>query len=127
MSTKPGADPLIALLRPGGTLYVRTPDVASAISLARKLRFPLTFGFPAHLFDLGEPFWAGIQRWHGPSARLEVVASRPSPVETTLRQHPMRSSIAAALKWPWNVFGSHWRLVGGWEWVARRVPGDTPE
>lgn len=117
----PVLDRLIALLKPGGTLYVRTPDAAPVIVLAQKLRLSLEFGFPAHLFDLGQPFWSRIQRWSVPAARLEVVASRPSPVETTLRQHPLRSLIATALKWPWSVFGSSWRLVGGWEWVARRV------
>lgn len=114
---------LIDLLQVGGILYVRTPDVAPVVGLARRLRLPVDFGFPAHLFDLGQPFWSRIQTWNDATGKVEVLSSRPSPVETTLKHHPARTVVATAVKSPWHVIGSSWRFVGGWEWIARRVPG----
>jgi len=50
--------------------------------------------------------------------RFDVLGSRPSPVETSLRQRPARTLVAAAGKAPWHVVKG-WPFVGGWEWAAR--------
>jgi 2-polyprenyl-3-methyl-5-hydroxy-6-metoxy-1,4-benzoquinol methylase len=114
---------LIALLAPRGLLYIRTPYVAPLIARIRKVGIEIDFTFPAHLHDLGQPFWESLASRLPAAATLTVIGSRPSPVETGRRQ-PARTVAAAAMKAPWRVLGRRWPYVGGWEiaWRASARP-----
>jgi 2-polyprenyl-3-methyl-5-hydroxy-6-metoxy-1,4-benzoquinol methylase len=114
---------LVAAIAPHGLFYARTPY---AIPLTRLLpRLDLTY--PAHVHDLGSPFWNRVAETFGWPVR--VVASRPSLVAGTLTGDPLRAVAALALKWPAHVesffsprarMGRLWHLAGGWEVVLRR-------
>jgi SAM-dependent methyltransferase len=113
---------LFARLAPGGTFYARTPYVVPLMRVARLARVPFDFTFPAHLHDLGQPFWNELLEWlplPPDNVRLSQIGSRPSPLETSFGSNPMRTAVAALLKSPWRLLGSHYALVGGWEAVYR--------
>lgn len=76
--------------------------------------------FPAHIHDLGQDFWeAFIGKVVSPDD-FQLLESRPSIVESSLKDRFFRSLVAFALKAPWYVFGEHYTLVGGWEVFVRR-------
>jgi SAM-dependent methyltransferase len=107
---------LSLLMGDGALLYVRTPFVAPMLELAQRVHVHADFTFPGHLHDLGEAFWNRLLEWWTPPVdALLRVASNPSPVETNLRKHPVRTVAAAVLKAPYRALGSRWVLVGGWE------------
>ncbi|MDH4365992.1 MAG: class I SAM-dependent methyltransferase [Acidimicrobiia bacterium] len=111
---------LLQRVAPGGTIYARAPYVEPFLAVARRLGMTINFTFPAHLSDLGPAFWDGLGAWVPEVRRFEVLASRPSPVETSLRQRPARTLVAAAAKAPWHLVKG-WPFVGGWEWAARAI------
>jgi Methyltransferase domain len=102
-------------------MYARTPFV---LPIARGIR-GLDITYPAHVHDMGSLFWNGFTRTFGLDAY--IVSSRPSLVETTLRNSPVRTALAYAMKFPalieLAVFGRNrpplWSFVGGWEVVVR--------
>jgi SAM-dependent methyltransferase len=113
---------LLAQLRPGGALYARTPW---SLPLARRLgRYDL--GFPGHVHDLGGDYWQSAAGQHAKDVR--VMLSRPSIVENTLRDAPLRAAAAHLLKLPAHLEMTirprpavpRWRYVGGWEVVWQR-------
>ena len=116
---------LVSLVAPGGVLYARTPYVAPFIVATRRLRVSTDFTFPAHLHDLGQPFWDSILDRLPPELDLALIASRPSLVETGTR-HIVRTIASASLKAPWRVLGRRWPYVGGWEVVIRSMRNATP-
>jgi 2-polyprenyl-3-methyl-5-hydroxy-6-metoxy-1,4-benzoquinol methylase len=103
-----------------GLLYARTPFV---LPMARF--FPVDMTYPAHVHDMGSSFWNKFIQTFGLRAR--TLASRPSLVETTIAENPIRSCVAHALKLPalaeLILFGRNrtpwWKLVGGWEIVLQ--------
>lgn len=108
--------------RPGAVFYARTPYWAPMLRLAPSI--DLTF--PGHVHDMGPAFW---NRFIG-TLELEgdLLASRPSIVETSLSQAPARTAAAYLLKAPSHleclVRRGDWRrplwgFVGGWEVFAR--------
>ena len=118
---KPTLQALFARMSPHGWFYARTPYV---LPLRRILpRFDLLF--PAHVHDLGPEFWNNVCRTYELDA--EVVASRPSYVQGTLRDNPLQTIAATLMKLPAHLelrLGARtprWRLVGGWEVVVRRT------
>jgi SAM-dependent methyltransferase len=111
---------LLGRVKPGGVFYARTPYVVPLIGVASKVGVAIDFTFPAHLFDLGSDYWARLSTWLPAFDEFEVLASRPSPVETGFRAHPARTMVSAVMKAPWRLFGSRWTFVGGWELAARR-------
>jgi SAM-dependent methyltransferase len=108
---------LLALLSPGGVLYVRTPYVVPLLRIAGRV-VEVDFTFPAHLHDLGRRFWDGLPSWLDAGRPFDVVASQPSAVETTFRAAPARTLAARALKAIARV-DRRWPFVGGWEAVLR--------
>lgn len=112
---------LFAKVSIGGVFYARTPFVVPMIRTVGRVGVPMDFTFPAHLFDLGPDFWGGLSSWMPLFDDFEVMASRPSPVETGLRSHPARTVASTLLKLPWWVLRERWPFVGGWELAARRV------
>jgi hypothetical protein len=126
---KPTMKALFERMSPDGWFYARTPYV---LPMRRILpRFDLMF--PAHVHDLGPTFWNNVCRTFELNA--EVVASRPSYVQGSLRHNPVQTIAATLLKLPAHLelrLGAfvgkqqklrtpHWRLVGGWEIVLRRL------
>jgi hypothetical protein len=104
-----------------GLLYVRTPYVVPLMTTARRLGVEVDFTYPAHLHDLGAPFWNRVDEWWPAlSPRDRVLASRPSPVESGVRTAPLRTGLSAALKVASRVTPPLRRFVGGWEWVVAR-------
>lgn len=112
---------LLSKVSIGGVFYARTPFVVPVIRAAGRIGGRIDFTFPGHLFDLGPKFWGGLKSWIPSFGDFEVIASRPSPVETCLRTHPTRTVVATLMKLPWSVVGERWPFVGGWEIAARRV------
>jgi 2-polyprenyl-3-methyl-5-hydroxy-6-metoxy-1,4-benzoquinol methylase len=110
---------LVGMARPGAFMYARTPYV---VPLARLVPM-LDTTYPAHVHDMGSGFWNRFADTFDLRARL--LLSRPSLVETTLRDNPIRTVLAQALKFPalaelWlskQTRVPRWKLVGGWEVV----------
>lgn len=111
---------LLARVRPGGVFYARTPYIVPIMDLACRVGKSFDFTFPAHLYDLGQPFWDALPTWYQPASKLQVLASKPSPVETSFRDHPGRTLIAGLMKAPYRLIGPRWPWTGGWEWAACR-------
>ncbi|MEY4231712.1 MAG: hypothetical protein RLZZ362_2561 [Actinomycetota bacterium] len=112
---------LLAKVSIGGVFYARTPFVVPVTRAAGRVGVHIDFTFPAHLFDLGPDFWGGLTSWIPSFGDFDVIASRPSPVETGLRSHPTRTVASTLMKLPWWVLRERWPFVGGWELAARRV------
>ena len=112
---------LVGMAGPGAFMYARTPYV---VPLARLVP-TLDTTYPAHVHDMGSGFWNRFTDTFDLRARL--LLSRPSLVETTLRDHPIRTVLAQALKFPalaelWlskQTRVTRWKLVGGWEVVLQ--------
>lgn len=111
-------------LAPGGVFYARTPYWRPLLRV-----FPrIDLTFPGHVHDLGPRYWSGVAETYG--WRATTLASRPSIVETSVRQQPLRSLAAYALKAPAHAEAAlrgprrdlRWGAVGGWEAVLRRDP-----
>lgn len=111
---------LLRAVRPGGSLYVRTPYVEPLIRLARVIGLNVDFGYPAHLYDLGETFWRRILATTDLAGNYTLRSSRPSIVESTLGSAPFRTAAAHMLKAPWWLIGNRYGLIGGWEAVIER-------
>lgn len=114
---------LAALACSGAFMYARTPYI---LPIARLLP-AIDITYPAHVHDMGATFWQRFIETFRLSARL--MSSRPSLVETTLREAPLRTVAAHLLKSPalaeLKLLGRNrsprWNLVGGWEAVLRFI------
>lgn len=112
---------LIDLLSPSGLMYIRTPHIAPLLKVAGYLRIQVDFGFPAHLFDLGNDFWS----WFVTSSKykevgVKVLKQGASLVETSFRKSPIRTCLAFFAKLP-PIFGfSRWRFSGGWQIILQK-------
>lgn len=113
---------LWALGAPGAVFYARTPYWAPILRVAPSI--DLTF--PGHVHDMGPAFWNRFLDTLELSG--ELLVSRPSIVETTFGQAPVRTLAAYLLKAPshlecrlrpgnWKT--PLWGFVGGWEVFAR--------
>jgi methyltransferase family protein len=114
-------DRLLGLMRSGAGFYARTPFVAPILKFCRRLGVKIDFTFPAHVYDLGQRFWE--KQFSSPARRnvFRIIASRPSIVETTFKDHFLRTLTAYLCKFPWLLFGSAWSFVGGWEIAVERT------
>ena len=115
---------LYAAIDAGGFFYARTPY---AIPLT-KLMPRLDLAWPAHVHDLGSPFWNRFRETFSWSARL--IATRPSLVAGTFREDPFRTLAAFAMKVPAHIESRLspgdrvtrcWHFPGGWEVLMQRV------
>ncbi len=112
---------LMDRVRRGGLLYARTPHVAPFMRMFGLVGLEWDFLFPAHLHDLGQDFWEAFLGIQQRSVDFELLKSRPSIVETSLRDHFLTTLAAYAFKAPWYLFGRRYALVGGWEVLMRRI------
>jgi hypothetical protein len=112
---------LFQLAKRGTYFYARTPFV---LPIAKRIPgFNLTY--PAHVHDMGSVFWNQSPRTFGVDA--QILSSRPSIVESTLKRNPFRTLVAHALKTPAMIELAFmgrtrpplWNFVGGWEIVVR--------
>lgn len=108
---------LLGSLEAGGVFYARTPCIVPLMRLLRLVGLRIDFTYPAHVHDLGQDFWETYFRKPG----FEMLVSKPSIVETTLKRHFLRTIVAYALKAPWYLFGRNYRLVGGWEVFVKKA------
>jgi SAM-dependent methyltransferase len=113
---------LLSMVRRGGLFYARTPQVKSFVLFAKALHFRWDFTFPAHVYDLGQGFWEKYFAQDCVADRFDVLSSRPSLVEASLCETPLRAVLAYFFKMPWYVLGRNWGFVGGWEIVGRHRP-----
>lgn len=111
---------LLASLKPGGIFYARTPYVTPLSKLAKVVNSRFDFTYPAHVHDLGAKFWNNVVNILPLDGEYQVLRSTPSIVETSFRQHFLRSLAAHVLKMPGYVFKETYGLVGGWEVFIRR-------
>jgi SAM-dependent methyltransferase len=109
-----------------GWFYARTPYVEPFCRLSKKIDVT----FPGHVHDMGDRFWNAVPRTFA-LGDATIVHSRPSPVDTSFWQSPVRALAAHLFKLParleGGLFGSKdrrmfWTLVGGWEVVLRFDP-----
>jgi 2-polyprenyl-3-methyl-5-hydroxy-6-metoxy-1,4-benzoquinol methylase len=114
---------LLSSVKSGGVFYARTPSVEAILRIFQFLRLPYDFTFPGHIHDLGQTFWEQVPRSvEAEAGALRMISSRPSVVETSFSHNAMRTMAAYALKAPWYLLRSSYRLVGGWEVVIQRLP-----
>lgn len=115
---------LLDALAAGGLFYARTPYSIPLTTLLPSL----DLGYPAHVHDMGSPFWNRLPETFSRPVRL--LASQPSLVAGSLTEDPLRTIAGFALKLPAHIenFLSPrerktrlWHLVGGWEVVLQRV------
>lgn len=119
---RPVMKALLSALEHGGWLYARTPYIAPVLMLANMLGIRFPFGFPAHLHDLGPAFWNQCLTILGMDTTHALICSRPSIIETSLKDYPVRTILAWCLKQPWRLLRYRWPLVGGWEvWIRGNV------
>jgi SAM-dependent methyltransferase len=111
---------LLNALRPGGVFYARTPSLVPLLTLSRRFGVRWDFTFPAHVHDLGQRFWGTILSHLSFEDSIDVLDARPSPVETTLANHPLRTIAAHLLKAPWHLLGRSYGFIGGWEVFFRK-------
>lgn len=118
-----GRDLLILLnsLALGGVAYFRTPSNSKMIRFLKNFGITLDFTYPAHLHDLGEPFWARVLPALHLTDSHRLIHSKPAIVETDFLRTPVRSAAAWTMKAPWYILGSKWAMVGGWEAIIQRL------
>jgi SAM-dependent methyltransferase len=113
---------LLTHVSEGGIFYARTPYMVPFKKIFRWLNLT----YPGHVHDLGPRFWGKAHRFadHG----MSVAVSRPSPVETSFRTHPIRTSVVYLLKAPAHLERlanktnhPRWPFVGGWEVFLSRA------
>ena len=112
---------LFSSLKPRGMFYARTPYVSPLSRLARMANSKFDFTYPAHVHDLGAKFWNNVLHVLSLNEEYQVIRSTPSLVETSFRQHFVRTLAAHVLKMPGYAFKETYGLVGGWEVFIRRV------
>ncbi len=111
---------LLSQTHAGGIFYARTPYMVPLRRLFHALGKTVDFTFPAHIHDMGSAFWDQMLVTLKLQDQFEILISRPSMVETSFRQSPLRTLIAYCMKAPWFLLGNRWGLVGGWEVFIRR-------
>ena len=113
---------LLSCLEPGGILYVRTPFWRDLARFLNKIRIPIDLMFPDHLHDLGSDFWENCLSFlPNGTHKFKIVTSRPAPVATRFFRHPLRTTFAHLLKFPFLILGSRYTLVGSWEAMFQRI------
>ncbi len=111
---------LLSLLHEQGVFYARTPYVVPFIKVLKLFGIKWDFFFPAHIHDLGQDFWKSCFSTIFVENEFVVLASSPSIVETSFRDHFLTTLAAHAFKTPWYLFGERYSLVGGWEVFVRK-------
>lgn len=111
---------LLASLTQDGIFYARTPYVTPLSKIAKSVNIKFDFTYPAHVHDLGARFWNNVIHILPLEGEFSVFRSTPSIVETTFKQHFLRTLIAHTLKLPGYAFKETYGLVGGWEVFIRR-------
>lgn len=111
---------LLASLKQDGIFYARTPYVTPLSKIAKSINIKFDFTYPAHVHDLGARFWNNVINILPLEGEFRVIRSTPSIVETTFKQHFLRTLIAHTLKLPGYAFKEAYGLVGGWEVFIRR-------
>lgn len=106
---------LLGALKCEGMFYARTPYVTPLSKMVKCVNASFDFTYPAHVHDLGARFWSNIIQRLPVEGKFSLFRSTPSIVETTFRQHFLRTLIAHTLKIPGYIFKESYGLVGGWE------------
>lgn len=112
---------LFGVMETGGIFYARTPYVLPLMKFLGCFGLKIDFTFPGHVHDLGRPFWEGILDWLPIEGEFQCIRSRPSIVETTVKEQFLRTVIAYILKSPSYIIRKWYGLVGGWEIFITRV------
>lgn len=110
---------LLNSLCPDGRAYFRTPAMSSIIKLAARFGVRIDFTYPAHVHDMGQPFWENLLTALDADG-FRLIRSRPSIVETEFMAHPSRTVLAHLMKLPWLTLRKRYSMVGGWEAVFAR-------
>ena len=95
--------------------------MAPLLRILNTLRVPFDFTYPGHVHDLGAAFWNNVLKILPVEQKEYAVAiSGPSPVETTINAHPLRTVLAYAAKLPAYVLREGYPFAGGWEVFIQR-------
>ena len=113
-------DSCFNLLEKGGIFYARTPYMVPIMKLCGHFGIKLDLTYPAHVHDLGQKFWESYFNGKLSRGTFRILRSRPSIVETSFREHFLKTLAAYSLKSPWYLIGRSYKLVGGWEIFAQK-------
>lgn len=108
---------LLGCLNGSGVFYARTPFHIAMATLAQRIGLRFNMGYPAHLHDMGAPFWDKVLDTLQLTDRYKRIRSTPSVVSSTFASNFPRTLAAYVLKAPWYVLGNRYAFVGGWEIV----------
>ena len=111
---------LIRRLKRGAVFYARTPDIVAFVKLCRSFGIRFDFSYPAHIYNFGRKFWNQVPRFLEKEARLEIIRSTPSIVETTWNRHFWLTLVAHGFKAPYYLGFRGFPFIGGWEVIYRR-------
>jgi len=113
---------LFSYLQNDGIFYARTPYILSFFRFVKFFKFNFDFTYPGHIHDLGENFWNNIFNWLPVDNKnnYKIIKTNPSIVETSFNKHFFRTLAAYIFKFPWYIFGSVYKMVGGWEIFIKR-------
>ena len=114
---------LLQCVEQGGIFYARTPYMYPIMKLCQLIGVKVDFTYPGHLHDLGQAFWE-VYFTNKQPGDFQILESKPSMVETTLRKHFLRTVAAYAFKAPWYLLGRSYKYVGGWEVFVRKVSSE---
>ena len=114
---------LLNYLEENGVFYARTPWVYPILNALTKVGIYIDLPYPAHLFDMGNAFWNSILKTLNLSSDFSLEKSCTSLVQSSFREHPLRTLIAHLLKIPSYIFKNHYHFVGGWEVIIKRKAG----
>lgn len=104
-----------SLMEKGSVFYARTPCMFPIMKVCGRVGIKLDLTFPAHVHDLGQWFWESYFNRVVSIGAFRILRSNPSIVETTFKDHFLKTVAAHALKAPWYLIGRSYKLVGGWE------------
>ena len=110
---------LLSRVAPGGFFYARHPYIVPMMLAARRFGIAIDFTFPGHLSDFGGEFWRKFIGLYG-MKDFSICCSRPSPVESSFSDAPLRTLASFAMKSIWYLTFGVWKFVGGWEIVLKR-------
>ncbi len=112
---------LFDIVKNGASIYFRTPYVYPIYKKMKKFGIDYHTCYPGHIWDFDKKWWDNAPENVGyTSGKMQLLRSRPSIVEKSLRVEFVSALAAYAMKSVWYL--SHrWKYVGGWEAVFRKI------
>ena len=111
---------LFDVMKPSARFYARTPYIFPFKHLFNAIGINLTMDFPGHLFDMGNKFWDSILNTMNQEDDFQILISRTSLVETSIKESFFGWLISHTFKLPSKILKKHYHFVGGWELFIKK-------